>query len=335
MTLRILIYCLLAMVLAEAKAQDPVFSQFYNAPNQINPAFVGNTVGPLVASNYRLQWPGFSLVYNTYMLSYDKFSPRFNSGFGTSILVDDAGDGALKTTKLSGLYSYRIFVRNETFIKFGLEMGLVQSRLDPSKLIFFDQLDPQYGSVSPGGTTIPTQENISNIGTRFYPDVGAGIMIYSSKFYGGIGLKHLNNPDNGFLDNIENIDLGIPTRFTLHAGMQIDLEKGNNRLSSAFISPNIVFVKQGPFHQINAGAHIDFGAFFTGLWYRDTANNGDAVIGSLGVRSGIYKISYSYDLTVSGLGVNSGGSHELGLILNFDSLLPKKSKYNDCLNLFR
>ena len=71
------------------------------------------------------------------------------------------------------------------------------------------------------------------------------------------------------------------------------------------------------------------------MWYRDTANNGDAVIGSLGVRSGIYKISYSYDLTVSGLGVNSGGSHELGLILNFDSLLPKKSKYNDCLNLFR
>ena len=60
--------------------------------------------------------------------------------FGTSILVDDAGDGALKTTKLSGLYSYRIFVRNETYIKFGLEMGLVQSRLDPSKLIFFDQL---------------------------------------------------------------------------------------------------------------------------------------------------------------------------------------------------
>ena len=69
------------MVLAEAKAQDPIFSQFYNAPNQINPAFVGNTVGPVVASNYRLQWPGFSSVYNTYMLSYDKFSPRFNSGF--------------------------------------------------------------------------------------------------------------------------------------------------------------------------------------------------------------------------------------------------------------
>ena len=323
------------MVLADAKAQDPIFSQFYNAPNQINPAFAGNTIGPLVATNYRLQWPGFSSVYNTYMLSYDKFSPRLNSGFGASILADDAGNGTLKTTKLSGLYSYRIFVRKETYIKLGIELGIVQSRLDPSKLVFFDQLDPQYGAVSPGGTTIPTQENLSNVGTRFYPDVGAGVMIYNSKFYAGIGLKHLNNPDNGFLDNVENIDIGIPTRFTVHAGMQIDLEKGNNRSMSTFISPNIVFVKQGPFRQINAGAYIDFGAFFTGLWYRDTANNGDAVIASMGVRSGIFKISYSYDLTVSGLGVNSGGSHELGLIFNFDSLLPKKSKYNDCLSLFR
>ena len=269
------------------------------------------------------------------MLSYDRFVPRLNSGFGASILVDDAGDGTLKTTKLSGLYSYRIFVRKETYIKLGIEMGLVQSRLDPSKLIFFDQLDPQYGAISPGGTTIPTQENLMDVGTRFYPDVGAGVMIYNSKFYAGIGLKHLNNPDNGFLNNIENIDRGIPTRFTIHAGMQIDLEKGNNRLTSSFISPNIVFVKQGPFRQINAGAYVDFGSFFTGLWYRDTANNGDAMIGSLGVRSGLFKISYSYDLTVSGLGVNSGGSHELGLIFNFDSVSPKESKYNDCLSLFR
>lgn len=321
--------------LNEVKAQDPIFSQFYNAPNQINPAFAGNTVGPTVAANYRLQWPGFSSVYNTYMLSIDKFSPRYNSGFGASILADDAGNGALKTTKLSGIYSYRILVNKETSIKLGIELGIVQSRLDPTKLVFFDQLDPQFGAVSPGGATIPTQENLSDVGTRFYSDTGAGVLLYNKKFYAGIGLKHLNNPDNGFLDNIENIDRGIPTRFTIHAGMQIDLEKGNNRLNSAFISPNILYVKQGPFRQINVGAYVDFGAFFTGLWYRDTANNGDAVIGSLGVRSGIFKISYSYDLTVSGLGVNSGGSHELGIILNFDSLLPQKSKYNDCLSLFR
>lgn len=323
------------MAVVSANAQDPIFSQFYNAPNQINPAFTGNTEGPFVATNYRLQWPGFSSVYNTYMLSYDQFSPRLNSGFGISLLEDDAGDGTLKTTKISGLYSYRVFVANKTYLKLGMELGVVQYRLDPTKLIFFDQLDPQFGAISPGGTPYPTQENLSDVGTNFYPDIGAGIMIYSTKYYGGIGLKHLNNPDNGFLNNIENINRGIPIRFTIHAGMQINLEKGNISNRSAFISPNIVYVKQGPFRQINAGAYVDFGGFFTGLWYRDTANNADAVIGSLGVRSGIYKISYSYDLTVSGLGVNSGGSHEIGIILNFDSLLPKDSKYNDCLSLFR
>ncbi len=321
--------------MASTDAQDPIFSQFYNAPNQVNPAFAGNTRSPFIATNYRLQWPGFSSVYNTYMLSYDQFVPRLNSGFGLGLLADDSGDGTLKTTKISGLYSYRVFVTQDTYLKLGMELGLVQFRLDPSKLIFFDQLDPQFGPVSPGGTPFPTQENLTDVGTNFYADVGAGIMIYSSKYYGGIGLKHLNNPDNGFLNNIENIDRGIPTRITVHAGMQIDLEKGNNRNQSAFISPNIMYVKQGPFRQINVGAYIDFGVFFTGLWYRDTATNGDAAIASLGVRSGMFKISYSYDLTVSGLGVNSGGSHEIGIIFNFDSLLPKESKYNDCLNLFR
>jgi len=264
MKIRVLVIGLM-LVVASAGAQDPIFSQFYNAPNQVNPAFTGNTEGAFVATNYRLQWPGFSSVYNTYMLSYDQFAPKYNSGFGLSLLADDAGDGTLKTTKIAGLYSYRVYIQKETYLKLGMEVGVVQSRLDPTKLIFFDQLDPQFGAVSPGGTPYPTQENLADVGTRFYPDIGAGIMIYSEKFYGGVGLKHLNNPDSGFLEK----------------------------------------------------------------------NNGDAVIGSLGVRSGIFKISYSYDLTVSGLGVNSGGSHELGLIFNFDSLLPKESKYNDCLSLFR
>lgn len=316
-------------------AQDPIFSQFYNAPNQINPAFTGNTNGPFIATNYRLQWPGFSSVYNTYMLSVDQFYKRLNSGFGGSILVDDAGDGTLKTIKLSGLYSYRIYVNQHTYVKLGMELGIVQSRLDPDKLIFFDQLDPQFGSVSPGGTTYPTQENLDGVGTRYYPDVSAGILIYSKRFYAGLGLKHLNNPDSGFLNNIENIDRGIPIRFTIHAGMEISLERNTDGSSGVFVAPNILYAHQGAFRQLNVGTYIDFGDFFTGLWYRHSGTNGDAIIGSMGIRSDIFKISYSYDLTVSGLGIGSGGSHELGLIFNLESLGPTESRYNDCLNMFR
>lgn len=323
------------MISTHCWGQDPIFSQFYNAPMQINPAFTGNNISPLVAANYRLQWPGFVDAYRTYMVSYDQFNERLNSGFGVSILADDAGGGTLKTTKIAGMYSYRIYVKEQTFLKIGMELGVVQSRLDDSKLIFLDQLDPQYGAISPSGVKYPTQENLANFGSRYYPDISAGIMIYSKTFYGGLGLKHLNNPDNGFLNNIENIDRGIPTRFTIHGGMEIQLEKASSNNAGVFVSPNLLYVKQGAFSQLNVGSVIDFDAFFGGLWYRHASSNADAVIGSMGIRSGIFKISYSYDMTVSGLGVDSGGAHELGLILNFDSLMPKKSRYNDCLSLFR
>jgi hypothetical protein len=46
------------------------------------------------------------------------------------------------------------------------------------------------------------------------------------------------------------------------------------------------------------------------------------------------KLAYSYDLTVSNLGLNSGGAHEISLIFSFNSK-NKGTNYNDCLNLFR
>ncbi|MBK7428476.1 MAG: PorP/SprF family type IX secretion system membrane protein [Saprospiraceae bacterium] len=91
-----------------AKGQDPVFSQFYSAPLQINPAFTGNSHGGMMAINYRNQWPSINQAYVTYALSYDQYVPSLNSGFGVFALADDAGRGLLRTYNLTGLYSYRV-----------------------------------------------------------------------------------------------------------------------------------------------------------------------------------------------------------------------------------
>lgn len=70
---QILLFILLSIFFSinEVKAQDPVFTQFYAAPLQLNPAFAGNTYAPFITVNYRNQWSGFNSfkTYVTYAAS--------------------------------------------------------------------------------------------------------------------------------------------------------------------------------------------------------------------------------------------------------------------------
>lgn len=314
--------------------QDPVYSQFYNSPILINPAFAGNTRGALVSINYRNQWPSIDNAYETFSLAYDQRWNR-SSGVGLYVTTDAAGNGALKTTKLGGIYSYRIRIQDEVFIKGAIDVAYGQSRIDQTKLVFLDNLDPQFGLMAPGGISFPTQEVLTASPSRSYLDVSSGVLLYTPTFYGGISFKHLNSPNIDFIDDFTGETGILPIRWSVNGGAQFNLGGRNNDEKGTFISPNLLFVKQQEFWQLNVGAYVNVLQMFGGVWYRQTGSNGDAVITSFGVKTGIFKISYSFDYTVSGLTIGSGGSHEVGIVLNFDKLLPKESKYNDCLMLFR
>jgi len=93
--------------------------------------------------------------------------------------------------------------------------------------------------------------------------------------------------------------------------------------------------RQADFWQVTAGAYVDISRMFGGLWYRQGGVNGDAVIASFGVKSGLFKIAYSFDYTVSDLGIGSGGSHEIGISMLLEKQQSKPFPYSDCLNMFR
>ena len=139
-------------------AQDPIFSQFYSAPLQINPAFAGNTYAPHITMNYLNQWPSLDKAYVTYSLAYDQFLPSLNIGYGLSLLADEAGNGLLSTNKISGFFAYRLQVKRDFFLKFGVEASGVQARYNWNKFVFLDQIDPRFGTTTPGGTPIPSEE---------------------------------------------------------------------------------------------------------------------------------------------------------------------------------
>lgn len=317
-------------------AQDLIFSQYYSAPLHINSGFTGLVAYPNFNANYRLQWPGFTKTYETYAVSYDQFFKKKNIGIGAIALVDSQGDGTIKTSKFKGLISYNLRFNKDWQLRFGTGIAYVQNRLDWDKLIFFDQLDVQFGPEDRFGnlnTSLEVRPNSLNNG---FLDVDFGFLLYNPRYYLGFSMFHVNGPYNGFLSNNENLGLELPVTFSLQAGYQVVLQKDNKGNPATFISPSILFANQSGFYQVNVGAYLQKDGVFGGLWVRHTFENIDAVIVSAGVHYGNFKIGYSFDLTSSQLNLsNSRGSHEIAITMGLKHLEKKESKYNDCFSLFR
>ena len=107
----------------------------------------------------------------------------------------------------------------------------------------------------------------------------------------------------------------MPSRLTVHSGILINLSqlRDGEDLGNFSISPNIVYVQQGKFHQLNAGMALNMFPFVGGLWLRHSFGNPNAVIVLLGFQQKNYKLEYSFDYTISRLTIQSSGAHEISI----------------------
>lgn len=176
-------------------AQDPLFTQYFSNPLTVNPAFSGVNEGVRINTQFRTNWVNWPLPYKTAQISFENYSPVFNSGFGLRLLTDDAGNGVLRTHQIAAVYAYQLRVNKEWFIRFGLEAGANQVQLNWSKLYFEDQIDPFKGL----NTSLSVTENSPSVLSRMELDLGTGILIFRDNGYVGISLKHLNRFNQTFL----------------------------------------------------------------------------------------------------------------------------------------
>lgn len=292
-------------------AQDPEFTQFYANPLYLNPAFAGSTRCPRISLNYRNEWPALSGTFVTYTASYDQHVEALGGGLGLLVLNDKAGETTLTTSNISGMYSYQLNVTREFSIRFGMQGTYIQKKLDWDKLTFGDQIDARYGFI------YETQEIRPNTNKNFW-DFSAGILGYSSRYYGGIAVNHLTEPEEFYIKAVNGSRL--PMKITVHAGAIIPI--AGSRDGSTYVSPNFIYQKQRDFNQYNIGFYISKAPLVAGLWYR----GGDAFIALIGLQQGIFKFGYSYDVTVSKLYNVSAGSHELSLGLQL-GCHPKKKRF--------
>ncbi len=301
------------------RGQDMHFTQFYSSPLYLNPAFAGADVCSRVSLTYRNQWPGIYKTYKSTLLSIDHTFSAQNIGAGLLVGDDYAGSGALHTTIITPMIAYQAKINREWITRFAIQPGIGMRSINFNNLRFGDEI--YYG------TTVeqPTQ-------TKVFFDVGAGGLIYSAKYWGGVSVYHLNRPDETLM-GIEGATL--PIKLTVHGGMKYLIdedEKDEAHMKS--VNPVVHYRHQNKFDQLDIGAYFTHGFVSFGVWYRGIpvkrykpgyANN-DAVAMILGMKTKRLNIGYSFDITISKLAGLSKGAHEVTLSYQMCKARKKKKK---------
>jgi type IX secretion system PorP/SprF family membrane protein len=317
-------------------AQDPQFTQFYAAPLYHNPAFTGSGYAPRVMMNYRNQWPSLNANFITTMFAIDHYIERANSGIGL-MLVNDKQGYNLTNTEIRLLYSYELRINKDNGIRFGLNGGYGFRGLQPGGLIFGDQLNNNGFTGNASQDPISKRDKIQTVNSL---DVGGGILYFNPKFFVGASANHITQPELSFLkEPVTNEIPRLPRLFMVHGGYNISLEHlltSSNYEREFTITPTFLYKQQGQFAQLDMGGYVTYTPFTVGLQYRGIPLGGvftkfpnqDAISGMIGFRQDNFSFGYSYDLTISGLGAASGGSHEISIAYQLEPMESfRKPKY--------
>jgi type IX secretion system PorP/SprF family membrane protein len=319
-------------------AQDPQYSQYYAAPLYLNPAFAGAELMGRVGFNYRNQWPSIEAQFTTFSAYYDTYLPEYNSGIGVHVMQDSEGASKLRSTSVSAMYSYELRLADKLYFRPGFQASYIRREIGfYENLVFANQIDP----LDPTGPLLPGAA-IPGLGDPVgLFSLSAGGLLFTNNAWLGFTAHHLNQPNQSFVDGLSP----LPRKLSLHAGYRISLGQGSMRRDfthmskQRYLTPTINFKRQGPFEQLDLGAYFYVEPILLGLWYRglpykpvEAQSNRDAIVVMVGVNllSGL-SIGYSFDYTVSQLGIQSGGAHELSLSWTIPSLNQGKPLGRDTI----
>jgi len=296
-----------------AEAQSPAFSQFFANRLYLNPAFAGSEDCPHIAVNYRNQFPSLQQAFVTYSVSYDQYVDFLHGGVGLHILRDSEGDGLLSSTYFDAIYSYHVNVTRKLAVKLGIQASYISRALDWNRLIFPDM-------ITGGGTHTPTAEEVYESPENML-DFSAGLLVHSKQLYLGVSVQHLAYA--GFSKNVEP----FPNKYTFHVGANIKLAKDRFSKTSSQLSPNIVYIKQLDYQQINYGFYLTINNITGGAWLRqDLTMNMDAAVFLIGFQFRGVRLAYSYDLNISKKTAQNLSSHEVSLALQLNCWEKRKKR---------
>ena len=276
--------------------QDAQYTHYTNNMNVINPAYAGSRETLSIGLLGRTQWVGFDEAPQTFTASVH--APVWERlGVGFSVISDRIGPQAENNIYTD--VSYTLPMTSDINLAFGIKGGVSLINFDYDNLIVPDEGtsaidDPVFGD----GANFHKQNS-------FQPNFGAGLFLYSNKFYLGASVPN-------FLK-------------TLH--IDNNMETGASEVMHGFVTAGYVFdindnLKFKPAAMmkaaVNAPLSFDVSTSFlinnkfeVGANYRlDDSISGTFLVNAFKD----FRIGYGYDYTLSGLTDYNSGSHEVILL---------------------
>jgi type IX secretion system PorP/SprF family membrane protein len=293
-------------------AQDLRFTQFHASDTWVNPAFAGIKGQPRLEVNFRDQWPSIPQTYVSYRIAFDATLSEINSGVGLFITKDDEGQNVLKTMQMGVQYNYQLQLAKNLALNAGMQATYIQKSVDWNELQFYDQIDPIYGFTDASGNPNPTSQ-IQPANTKLtFTDFAASALLFSSKWYVGLSAAHLTQPEQSFYS--ENSSK-LPMSVTLQTGL---LFYNDQKLDPIIINPLALFTVQKDYKQLMAGSYFKLGNLLGGVFSKYNMQEVTDVSGLIGLRKGWMTFAYSYDVPLGSFSGESGGAHEVSVVVLFE-----------------
>ena len=278
--------------------QEPLYTQYYNNFNLINPAYSGSHGLFTATADIRSQWAGEAGGPETQTLFLHGPLGK-NVGLGLSIVNDKVY--VLNETHVFADFSYSIEASENATVAFGLKAG--GSFLNVDLLSLGIENDALFS------------ENIN----QFNPNIGAGAFYYTDKFYASVSTvnilktkryaKSSNVVSRASDEMVFYVSSGyvfdIAEDFKLKPSVMMRAVQGSPL--SADISASILWndkLEFGLSHRLDES--------ISGLFQIRLTDN--------------IKIGYTYDATTSNLSNYNNGAHEFTIILNLGKTSKNASK---------
>src|SRR5574343_356501 len=213
-----IIHILIAILFVTlAKAQQlPQYTQYMFNDFAFNPAVAGKNEYADDRSNNRYQWVGITDAPRTYVLTVHGPMKFKNMGLGMNLFTDIVGP--TRRVGLNFSYAYHIKLNEETKVSLGLSAGVLQWGIDGHKLQLHDA----------GDENLLTQYQ-----TTYVPDFGAGILLYTKKYYIGVAVPQMYQSKINLYPGVENKGK-LVTHFNVNGAYKFDLGE-DFKLEPSFI----------------------------------------------------------------------------------------------------